>query len=207
VTAGDDTVRGARGEPEPADKASRPDADRYREAIAHFATGVTVLTTLRDGQPAGMTASAVASLSLEPILLLVCISNRLPTHEAIEQSRAFVLNVLGEGQEALARHFATRLPDKFAGVPLREGYELPVLADAIAHFVCDVHERFPGGDHSIFTGLVRECDFIPGRRPLLYFRSSFGALHDPQAEELRDALGWDMPSLSGIGTLHSKAKP
>jgi flavin reductase (DIM6/NTAB) family NADH-FMN oxidoreductase RutF len=176
------------------------DGRLYREAIAHFATGVTVITTLRDGKPAGMTASAVASLSLDPVLLLVCVSNRIPTHEAIEQCGAFVVNVLGEDGEELARVFATSGTDKFAGVALREQTELPVLADAIAHFVCDVHERFPGGDHSIFTGLVRECAFTPGRRPLLYFRSQFGAIDDPEAAAVRDALGWDMPSLSGIGS-------
>ena len=148
----------------------------FREAIAHFATGVTVITTIHDGRPAGMTASAVASLSLDPILLLICINNRLPTHEAIEASRRFVVNVLGEGQEDLALRFARPADDKFAGVPLVTDRELPVLEQAIAHFVCDVHERFPGGDHSIFTGLVRDCAATPGKRPLLYFRSKFGAL-------------------------------
>ena len=175
------------------------DQAAYRAAIAHFATGVTVITTTFEGRPAGMTASAVASLSIDPVLLLVCISNRLPTHEAIEASRRFVVNVLGEGQEELALRFARPAADKFAGVALAPEHELPVLQDAIAHFVCDLHERFPGGDHSIFTGLVRQCDAVPGKRPLLYFRSTFGALHDPQTELLREALGWDMPSLSGIG--------
>ena len=77
------------------------------------------------------------------------------------------------------------------------GTELPILADAIAHFTCDVHERFPGGDHSIFIGLVRECAAVPGKRPLVYFKSGFGALRDPESELLRETLGWDMPSLSG----------
>jgi flavin reductase (DIM6/NTAB) family NADH-FMN oxidoreductase RutF len=174
----------------------------FREAISHFATGVTVITTIHEGAAAGMTASAVASLSLDPVLLLVCIDNRLPTHGAIEASRRFVVNVLGEGQEDLALKFARPAPDKFAGVALRRDHELPVLEAAIAHFVCDVHERFPGGDHSIFTGLVRECGATPGKRPLVYFRSKFGGLHDPEVEALRDALGWDMPSLSGIGSFH-----
>jgi flavin reductase (DIM6/NTAB) family NADH-FMN oxidoreductase RutF len=175
------------------------DEAAFREAIAHFATGVTVITTLHDDRPAGMTASAVTSLSLDPVLLLVCINSRLPTHEAIEASRRFVVNVLGEGQEALALQFARPSEDKFAGVRLREDTDLPVLGDAIAYFVCDVHERFPGGDHSIFTGLVLACGGTPGRRPLLYFRSAFGALHDREHEALRDALAWDMPSLSGMG--------
>jgi len=173
------------------------DPTAFREAIAHFATGVTVITTMYEGRPAGMTASAVASLSLEPVLLLVCINNRLPTHSAIETSRRFVVNVLGEGQEELALRFARPAPDKFAGVPLIEGEELPVLQEAIAHFTCDVHERFPGGDHSIFTGLVRDFGAVHGRRPLLYFKSGFGSLRDTEGELLRETLGWDMPSLTG----------
>jgi flavin reductase (DIM6/NTAB) family NADH-FMN oxidoreductase RutF len=185
----------------------RVDEAAFREAVAHFATGVTVITTLYEGRPAGMTASAVASLSLDPVLLLVCIDNRLATHKAIEGSRRFVVNVLGEGQEALALHFARPALDKFAGIALRPESELPVLEEAIAYFVCDVHERFPGGDHSIFTGLVGDCGATPGKRPLLYFRSKFGALHDPQTEHLREALGWDMPSLSGIGTFRRDTKP
>jgi flavin reductase (DIM6/NTAB) family NADH-FMN oxidoreductase RutF len=148
-----------------------------------------------------MTASAVASLSLEPVLLLVCINQKLRTHVAIENSRRFVVNVLGQGQEELALHFARSGEDKFAKVPLRSDHELPVLADAIAYFVCDLHERFPGGDHSIFTGLVRECGAVPGKRPLLYFRSQFGALHDPEASELAEAMLWHAGSAGGLGSV------
>jgi flavin reductase (DIM6/NTAB) family NADH-FMN oxidoreductase RutF len=176
---------------------SAVDAIAFRQAVAHFTTGVTVITTHHRGKPAGMTASAVASLSMDPVLLLVCIDTRLATHTAIEASRRFVVNVLGEGQEELALRFARRVPDKFAGLAMREEHDLPVLADAIAFFVCDVYERFPGGDHSIFTGLVRACGALPGRRPLVYFRSGFGALHDPEADRLAQMRGWDMPSLSG----------
>jgi len=177
------------------------DEAAFREAIAHFATGVTVITTLHEGKPAGMTASAVASLSLDPILLLVCINHALPTHQAIDASKRFVVNVLGEGQGELALHFARHSPDKFAGIALRSDHDLPVLADAIAYFVCDVHERFPGGDHSIFTGLVRGCGAVPGRRPLLYFRSKFGSLRDRDAELLSEAVGWDVASLGGLSSV------
>src|SRR3954454_21790172 len=175
------------------------DQAAFREAIAHFASGVTVITTLHEGRRVGMTASAVSSLSLDPILLLVCINTKLATHTAIEHSRRFVVNVLGEGQEELALHFARAADDKFEGIATRADYDLPVLDDAIAHFVCDVHERFPGGDHSIFTGLVRECGTVPGRRPLVYFRSRFGAMKDRNAELLAEAVGWDHASLGGFG--------
>src|SRR2546427_6203756 len=110
----------------------------YRQAIAHFATGVTVVTTVADGRAAGMTASAVCSVSLRPVLLLVCVSNRLPTHEALDNSRRFAVNVLAEGDDDLARRFATPAPDKFEGVPLKEGFDLPVISDAMAYFICDL---------------------------------------------------------------------
>jgi len=179
----------------------------FREAIAHFATGVTVVTTTFDGRPAGMTASAVCSLSLDPVLLVVCIDNRLPTHHAIDASRRFAVNVLGERDEALARRFARAAEDKFAGVPLREGSDPPILVQAIASFVCEVQERVPGGDHSIFVGRVLSCAATPGCRPLLYFRSSFGALRDPQAEFLDEAAGWDAGSVGGLGHVHVRPQP
>jgi flavin reductase (DIM6/NTAB) family NADH-FMN oxidoreductase RutF len=185
---------------------SAVDESAFREAIGHFATGVTVITTRRGDQLSGMTASAVSSLSLDPVLLLVCINNRLPAHTAIENSRCFVVNVLGEGQQELALHFARRSEDKFAGIALREDQELPVLADAIAYFVCDVHERFPGGDHSIFTGLVRECGAERGRRPLLYFRSTFGSLRDPHAELVDEAMLWGAGSFGALGNIQVGAK-
>ena len=178
------------------------DEAAFREAIGHFATGVTVITTHDEDRPVGMTASAVASLSLDPVLLLVCISHALPTHHAIDASRRFVVNVLGEGQEELALHFARYSSDKFAGVELKSEHELPVLEQAIAYFVCDVHERFPGGDHSIFIGQVLECGTVPGRRPLLYFRSKFGSIRDRDAEFLKETVGWDAASLGGISNVH-----
>jgi flavin reductase (DIM6/NTAB) family NADH-FMN oxidoreductase RutF len=175
----------ADGDPPLVDQAS------FREAISHFASGVAVITTLHDGERVGMTASAVSSLSLDPVLLLVCINTTLKTHRAIDSSRRFVVNVLGDGQERLALHFARSVDDKFEGVETRPEHDLPVLQDAIAHFVCDVHERFPGGDHSIFTGLVRACGATPGQRPLVYFRSGFGSIADPDAARRRDIALWD----------------
>jgi 3-hydroxy-9,10-secoandrosta-1,3,5(10)-triene-9,17-dione monooxygenase reductase component len=168
-----------------------PHPAHFRDAISRFATGVTVITTNRPDGPAGMTASAVSSLSLDPLMLLVCISNRLPTHDALLESRRFAVNVLGEDDEALARRFATPSPDKFSGLDIDNAAGVPVLSTAIAHFVCDVHERLPGGDHSIFIGRVRHCDFVPHRRPLLYFGSSFGWLRAGKDGALHDACAWE----------------
>jgi 3-hydroxy-9,10-secoandrosta-1,3,5(10)-triene-9,17-dione monooxygenase reductase component len=158
----------------------RVDQKRFREAISLFATGVTVITTRPASGPAGMTASAVCSLSIEPVQLLVCISTHLPTHDALMECGRFAVNVLGEGQGELARRFATPAIDKFAGVSVDDCEGVPVLRSAIAHFVCDVRERFPGGDHSIFTGEVFQLGLRPGSRPLLYFAKEFGTLATPE---------------------------
>jgi 3-hydroxy-9,10-secoandrosta-1,3,5(10)-triene-9,17-dione monooxygenase reductase component len=114
--------------------------------------------------------------------------------------------VLGERDEELARRFARRAEDKFAGVALVEGSDPPVLDKAIAHFICTVEERVPGGDHSIFIGKVSHCAATPGCRPLLYFRSAFGTIRDPQAEFLEEAAGWDAGSVGGLGHLHVRPR-
>ncbi|WIV56158.1 flavin reductase family protein [Amycolatopsis nalaikhensis] len=162
---------------------------RFRQAISRFSTGVAVITTRTVDGPAGMTASAVASLSMDPLQLLVCIGSNLPTCKAITEAGSFAVNVLGEDHEHLARHFATRRKDKFSGVELRPDSDVPVLADAIAHFVCSVADTLPGGDHTIVVGDVLTCDHVPGTNPLVYFASAFGTLHDPAA-----AGGWHFAS-------------
>jgi 3-hydroxy-9,10-secoandrosta-1,3,5(10)-triene-9,17-dione monooxygenase reductase component len=157
---------------------------RYRQAIGRFATGVAVIT-VRDGERlAGMTASAVASLSLDPPMLLVCVNHRLPTHAALARSRCFGVNVLGEEDEQLALRFARPAADKFAGLRVDLERGVPLLEQAIARFVCDLHERLDGGDHSIFIGAIRHCEHVPSRRPLLYFASRFGGI-----QQVDDALG------------------
>jgi flavin reductase (DIM6/NTAB) family NADH-FMN oxidoreductase RutF len=158
---------------------------RFRDAVSLLATGVTIVTTTTATGPVGMTASAVCSLSLEPVQLLVCISRTLRTHSALELSGVFAVNVLGEGQGWLARRFATPDADRFAGISLIAPSELPVLRDAIAYFICEVRERLPGGDHTIFIGQVRECGHVPGGRPLLYFDRTFGSLEPPESAMLR----------------------
>ena len=158
------------------DMSADVDAPAFRQAMSLFATGVTVITTRVGAQRAGMTASAVCSLSIEPIQLLVCIGHRLPTHSALSESRRFAVNVLSEEQAMLARRFATPDIDKFAGVAASDHLGVPVLHGALAAFVCDVSERLPGGDHSIFIGRVRAAARRDGARPLLYFASGFGTL-------------------------------
>ena len=162
------------------------DPAHFRRAISMFATGVTVITTRGPDGPAGMTASAVCSLSLEPVQLLVCISNRLPTHNILAETGRFAVNVLGETQASLARHFATPQDDKFKGIGMREEGGVPILTAAIATFVCELGERFPGGDHTIFIGRVVHLDHVEDASPLVYYGSDFGRLESRDHSLLRN---------------------
>jgi flavin reductase (DIM6/NTAB) family NADH-FMN oxidoreductase RutF len=157
----------------------------YRRAIGHFATGVAVVTAADEAGHGihGMTANAVTSVSLSPVLLAVCIGHDLPTHGAIRATRRFNVNLLRADQQHLAHQFARPSANKFAGVELLPGRAVPVLADALAHFECSLYEEVTAGDHSIFIGHVEACDSHDGPQvdPLLYFRSSFYGLAVPAA--------------------------
>ena len=153
----------------------------YRGAMARFTTGVTIVTTQTPHGPAGMTASAVASVSLDPLMLLVCVGNTLATRDAISASGAFAVSVLSQGQEGHALRFASRTEDKFAGLGFRTEFDLPVVEGAVAHFACRVNEEISGGDHTIFVGEVVTCGFSPDSSPLVYFGGKFGNLCDPDS--------------------------
>jgi 4-nitrophenol 2-monooxygenase / 4-nitrocatechol 4-monooxygenase, reductase component len=155
------------------------DTSEFRRVMGHFATGVTVVTTLRDdGTPCGLTASAVCSVSLTPTQLLVCVEKESDTHACIRERGFFAVNVLADGKgETLARRFATDpVEEKFRGVAFRvEHSGAPVLDEALAWLDCRVTEACTGGDHTIFMGEVLGADAGEGV-PLLYYRGGYGRL-------------------------------
>ena len=153
------------------------DAAQFRQLLGRFATGVTVVTT-RDaaGRPIGMTASSVASVSLDPPMLLVSVARENDMHPALKAAGRFVVNVLAADQEAISRRFAAEHPNRFDGVGYRETrHGLPVLEGVLASIECDKHGEAPGGDHSVFFGLVTG-GAVSDRRPLLYYRGGYAGL-------------------------------
>ena len=152
----------------------------FRHAVAHFATGVTVVTSVgSDGEPVGTTANAVCSLSLDPPLVLVCFDRLSLTLAAIGGHGAFAVNVLAAAQEHLSVNFARQgLAAAWDGVRHRPGVTgSPRLHDALAVLECTVQSRFPGGDHEIVIGRVRDVDTAgDGAEPLLYWRGGYAAL-------------------------------
>lgn len=153
------------------------DQSEFRRVIGHFATGVSIVTTCReDGSAAGLTMSAVSSVSLDPTLILVCVDRASETLPFLERAGYFAVNVLEEGKgETLARRFAGGgAEEKFRGVAWRpERTGAPVLDEALAWMDCRVTSSVPAGDHIIFVGEVLAADAREGT-PLLYYRGGFG---------------------------------
>jgi flavin reductase (DIM6/NTAB) family NADH-FMN oxidoreductase RutF len=151
----------------------------FRQLLGRFATGVTVLTTRgRGGEPVGMTASSLASVSLQPPLVLVSVDHGNDMHDALSAPGAthFVLNVLSAEQEAIARRFAGAETDRFRGVSYRENERgVAVLEGVVAHIECEKQMAVPGGDHTVFFGLVVGGS-ATDRRPLLYYRGGYAGL-------------------------------
>jgi flavin reductase (DIM6/NTAB) family NADH-FMN oxidoreductase RutF len=154
-------------------------ADDFRQLLGRFATGVTVVTTLdEEGRCAGMTASAVAAASLDPPLLLVCVSKTASFHSAILAGRGFAVNILAHDQQSLSDRFASKLADPFAGVPYTEGpMRLPLFSGAATQVICAPWGQHEAGDHTIFVGRVTGGE-VSERPPLVHYRSAYTTTRD-----------------------------
>jgi 3-hydroxy-9,10-secoandrosta-1,3,5(10)-triene-9,17-dione monooxygenase reductase component len=150
------------------------DPGHFRSVMGNFATGVTVITASGPAGPVGMTANAVASLSLEPLLLLVAFDNTARTLGVVRDTGRFGVSVLAAGQEDLARLFASKEPEdaKFAGVPHVVHDGLPLIEGGLAWVGCRLERLVEGGDHTIGIGAVESAEAGDGR-PLLWFRGDY----------------------------------
>lgn len=152
------------------------EVDEYRTVIGHWATGVAVVTCSGPDGPAGLTTNAVSSVSLDPLMLLVCFDNGSRTLEAVRGAERFAVNVLRAGQQDLARVFASKRQqtEKFEAVTHRIEHDVPVLDDALAWVACDVGELHPAGDHTIIIGAVSHV-WVSGDEPepLVFYRGAF----------------------------------
>ncbi|HZT78578.1 MAG TPA: flavin reductase family protein [Gemmataceae bacterium] len=152
------------------------DSAMQRRIMGRFATGVTVITARVGDQLWGMTANAVASLSLEPPLVLVAVAKNATMNGYLKEARAFAMNILTEAQEGLSRRFAQRGPKEWGDIPLATAVTgSPVFAEALAWLDCRVADILPGGDHDIFLGEILAGDARDGR-PLMYFCGNYARL-------------------------------
>jgi 3-hydroxy-9,10-secoandrosta-1,3,5(10)-triene-9,17-dione monooxygenase reductase component len=148
---------------------SAPDPDRFRAALANLPTGVTIVTANGPDGPAGATANAVSSLSIEPMLMLACLDRGSRTLLAVQAANRFGVSVLHAGQEGIARGFATKAPvaEKWRGVEWSERGGVPAIDDAVVFVACELHDVIGGGDHVIVTGEVTDLATADGD-PLVF---------------------------------------
>jgi flavin reductase (DIM6/NTAB) family NADH-FMN oxidoreductase RutF len=145
--------------------------------MARMPTGVTVVTAVGQRGPSGLTANAVASLSLDPPLMLACLDRGSRTLRAVEQSGRFGINVLAADQAEVARTFATKLEmdQKWEGIAWGERDGIPALEGVVAWVACELRDVLAGGDHVIVTGAVLDVAAGDGD-PLVFFQGSYMGL-------------------------------
>lgn len=158
------------------------DPFEFRTIMGHFATGVTVITTREGDRLHGMTANAVSSLSLDPVMLLICVEKTTHAHDIIQASGVFAVNILTERQEALSRLFAKKSEPEVNSLR-GQAYSMgaatgsPIIADCLAYMECRVRQVLDGGDHSIMLGeVVGEGVMNDDLQPLLFFRGGYRSL-------------------------------
>lgn len=164
------------------------DPREFRRTVGTFATGVTVITAQDSDEVHGMTANSVTSVSLDPLLMLVCVDRRAHMCKIIVEAGRFAINILGQHQEALSRHFAGRPGDTPITFARLDG--VPTLYGTLATIACTVDQVLDGGDHIIVMGRVDAISQAPVERPpLLYFGGRYRELADDVADAGANAEG------------------
>jgi flavin reductase (DIM6/NTAB) family NADH-FMN oxidoreductase RutF len=156
---------------------SVPDPSSFRSAMAALPTGVTVVSAAGPNGPAGATANAVSSLSIEPMLMLACLDRGSRTLLAVQAANRFGISVLHAGQEEIARSFATKAPvaDKWQGIAWSERSGIPAIDGALVWVACNLRDVIAGGDHVIVTGEVCDLETAEGD-PLVFHRGEYRPL-------------------------------
>jgi flavin reductase (DIM6/NTAB) family NADH-FMN oxidoreductase RutF len=149
----------------------------FREVFGRFATGVAVITSAGTAGAGGMTANALCSLSLDPLLALVCFENRARTLPIVREAGRFAVNLLAADQRSLAGIFASKLPEseKLDGVDHRLLDGVPVIDGVVAWATCTLKELIAGGDHTIAIGSVQSMGLGDGE-PLLWYAGRYHQL-------------------------------
>jgi flavin reductase (DIM6/NTAB) family NADH-FMN oxidoreductase RutF len=152
--------------------------NEFRRAMGSFATGVTIITLDLDGEIHGMTANAFASVSLNPLLVLVCVDHQASTHAHLHAKKRFGINVLSHNQQAISEYYArpTRghehAEDEAGARFERTSHGTPVLHGALAYLECRLNQEYEAGDHTIFIADVEDVVVREGE-PLLFFRGHY----------------------------------
>jgi flavin reductase (NADH) len=155
-------------------------AEQFREALACWASGVTVVTTNNRGMLYGITVSSFSSLTLDPPLVLVCVNNQNRMPAMIEESGGFAVSILAKGQQAASQYFAR--PGRLTTVDFTEiegewtASGQPVVKGSMGWLVCALQRSIPEATHTIVVGRVVDTFIRPDAQPLIYFRRAYRTL-------------------------------
>lgn len=156
---------------EPPDERSL--ADRVKAAHRNYPTGVTVITTIVDGQPYGLAVNAFSSVSLDPPTVLFCVNESAKSHAHLVRSGAVGINILGFDQEDVAQVFATSGGDKFSQLDWEQGsHGVPLIRGAASRFQARILQMHSVGTHTIFICTIQDAD-VQDSEPLVYLRGGF----------------------------------
>ncbi|MDP5209251.1 flavin reductase [Microbulbifer sp. 2205BS26-8] len=156
----------------------------FRQALGSFATGVTVITSIDQGNnPVGVTASSFNSVSLDPPLVLWSLAKNAMSLSSFQNAGYFCVHILAASQQDTSNQFASRGADKFAGIDWRRGIgNLPILSKYAARFQCKTSYQYEGGDHIIFVGEVLECDRVE-ELPLVFHGGKYALAKTKNSNE------------------------
>jgi 3-hydroxy-9,10-secoandrosta-1,3,5(10)-triene-9,17-dione monooxygenase reductase component len=163
------------GLPPSVDEGTPAESQRhFRDVLGRFASGVTVVTSISDGQPVGMTAQSFTSVSLSPPLVLFCPAKTSQAWPAIQRSGFFCVNLLSQGQDEISNWFARRGVDKFAGIPWQPASTgAPLLNGVLGWVDCTIYAVHEGGDHYVVIGQVQDLGVSDAPHPLLFYRGTY----------------------------------
>ena len=162
--------------PPNATQAQTIDADLFRRVMGRFATGVTVVSFLRDGRPAGMTVNAFLSVSLEPPLVLVSVRKASRFVRHVRSGDRCGINILSEQQRHLGPHFANR-PEQEVDARFSDHAGTPLLDGSLAQIVARVVDIHPAGDHLLFIAEIEYLAHGPEAQPLIFFSGRYKQIH------------------------------
>lgn len=153
-------------------------SQKFREVMGTFATGITVVTTRgRDGKPVGLTVNSFTSVSLDPLLVLVCFDNHLSSLQHFKDSMKFGVSILSTEQEEMSRIFAKKDSERPDSLYFDGPAGQPLIRNSLAYFECETAHILPGGDHQLFLGKVVSGDVLDSSTgALLYFRGKYQRL-------------------------------
>jgi flavin reductase (DIM6/NTAB) family NADH-FMN oxidoreductase RutF len=162
-----------------ADEGSAGSAAALRHVMGSFISGVTIVSTVWQDVAHAMTATAFSSVSLDPPLVLVCVSKSSRFHAAVLSSGRWAVSLLRHDQKPIARHFSNKGRDlltQFDRVPHTSApvSGAPLIVGAHSWLECETYATYDGGDHTIVVGLlVRASQRAPSGRPLTYYQGAY----------------------------------